>query len=182
MFEFRNARFANPEETAIDVEINHPRFGWIPFTATPDDTEAHGREIFNAAIVDVQPYEPPVVVVTADDVGAERDRRLALGFSFNFGDERGAHRFGTTPRDWIGWDRVTKMKDALFQAGDSTTTIHIDTETGGADVTGPEWNGILLYAAATFEQPLWQASFILQAMSPIPLDYATNAAYWPPEA
>jgi hypothetical protein len=30
----------------IDVEINHPIYGWIPFTASPEDPEAHGRELF----------------------------------------------------------------------------------------------------------------------------------------
>jgi hypothetical protein len=30
----------------IDCEIEHPVFGWIPFTASPDDVEPHGREIY----------------------------------------------------------------------------------------------------------------------------------------
>jgi hypothetical protein len=29
-----------------DCEINHPKFGWIPFTANPDDPEEHGRLIY----------------------------------------------------------------------------------------------------------------------------------------
>jgi len=29
----------------IDCEINHPDFGWIPFTAAPNDFEEHGRVI-----------------------------------------------------------------------------------------------------------------------------------------
>ena len=29
----------------IDCEINHPTFGWIPFTASPDDDEELGRQI-----------------------------------------------------------------------------------------------------------------------------------------
>ena len=29
----------------FDVEINHPNFGWIPFTASPLDVEEHGRLI-----------------------------------------------------------------------------------------------------------------------------------------
>jgi hypothetical protein len=35
----------------------------------------------------------------------------------------------------------------------------------------------VLVAAAQFRQPLWAASFVLQAMSPIPADYA-NDKYW----
>ena len=32
----------------FDCEINHPQFGWIPFTANPDDPEPHGRAIWEA--------------------------------------------------------------------------------------------------------------------------------------
>lgn len=44
----------------IDVEINHPVHGWIPFTASPDDPEELGRAIYEAASEgDVEPYVPP---------------------------------------------------------------------------------------------------------------------------
>jgi hypothetical protein len=33
------------ENGTIDCEINHPHLGWIPFTASPDDVEEHGRAI-----------------------------------------------------------------------------------------------------------------------------------------
>lgn len=29
-----------------DCEIKHPLFGWIPFTASRNDIEEHGRAIF----------------------------------------------------------------------------------------------------------------------------------------
>lgn len=32
----------------FDCEIKHPNFGWIPFTAAPDDVEPHGRAIWQA--------------------------------------------------------------------------------------------------------------------------------------
>jgi hypothetical protein len=41
--EFRNVE-RNADGT-FDVEINHPILGWVPFTASPTDCEAHGREI-----------------------------------------------------------------------------------------------------------------------------------------
>lgn len=43
----------NPAFTAdgrIDCEIEHPVYGWIPFTADPDDVEAYGAEIYAAAL------------------------------------------------------------------------------------------------------------------------------------
>lgn len=38
MMEYRNAKYFTA--SIIDCEINHPDFGWIPFTADPADTGA----------------------------------------------------------------------------------------------------------------------------------------------
>ena len=35
----RNAQSLNVENTAYDVEINHPDYGWIPYTLDPNDTD-----------------------------------------------------------------------------------------------------------------------------------------------
>lgn len=48
MYEIRNAQY-NAAGT-IDVEWNHPDYGWIPFTASPDDATEHGREIHAQAL------------------------------------------------------------------------------------------------------------------------------------
>jgi hypothetical protein len=43
----------NPVFTAdgrIDCEVEHPQFGWIPFTASADDVEQHGRDAYAAAL------------------------------------------------------------------------------------------------------------------------------------
>ena len=37
--EVRNAQSLNAENTAFDVEINHPEFGWIPYSLQPDDID-----------------------------------------------------------------------------------------------------------------------------------------------
>lgn len=34
----------------VDMEIEHPKYGWIPFTASPDDSEPLGRELHAAAV------------------------------------------------------------------------------------------------------------------------------------
>lgn len=75
----KNPRWANAEHTAIDCEINHPRYGWIPFTASPDDVEAHGREVFDALFVgDVLEYVPPPAPTTDELAAAARAHRNAL--------------------------------------------------------------------------------------------------------
>lgn len=114
---------------------------------------------------------------TRDAVIFERNRRLALGFDYDFGDARGVHTFATTLEDMAGWDEVSKVAQALLSLGDTATTMQIVTETGPASVTAAEWQQVLL-AAAAFRQPIWGASFILQSMDPIPADYASDAR-WP---
>lgn len=38
--EFRNPIFVDEKQIRIDCEINHPQYGWIPFTCDPNDTGA----------------------------------------------------------------------------------------------------------------------------------------------
>ena len=56
--QIRNIRYN--QHGTIDCEIEHPHFGWIPFTADPNDVEQHGRDIYAAALAaGPAPYEPP---------------------------------------------------------------------------------------------------------------------------
>lgn len=71
--DYRNPVFT--ESGAIDCEINHPQFGWIPFTASPDDSEEHGRDLFAAitAAGNIAPYVPiPPVPPTQEEQEAQR--------------------------------------------------------------------------------------------------------------
>jgi hypothetical protein len=113
---------------------------------------------------------------TVDDVAAERKRRLALGFNYDFGDARGVHHIGTSDADMVGWGEVSTYAGALIDSGDVETLIGIATNTGLIQVTAPEWRAVEV-AAAEFRQPLWALSFALMAQSPIPEDY-TNDTYW----
>jgi hypothetical protein len=46
----------------IDCEVNHPTYGWIPFTASPDDPVEHGRELYAELTQgEVAPYVAPVL-------------------------------------------------------------------------------------------------------------------------
>lgn len=121
-------------------------------------------------------YELPGPLALPADVHAERDRRLAGGFDYDFDDERGVHRINTTLGDMVGWDEVTKFAQALINAGEGGQSISIATGTGLAQLTANEWQGVLI-AAATFRQPIWGASFVLEAMPVIPLDFRDDA-YW----
>lgn len=115
-------------------------------------------------------------VVSEDLVIKERERRLALGFSFDFGDQRGVHQIGTTEQDMKGWDEVKGLAFAAVLLGQTATPINVVTNTGPVTVTALEWLQILI-AAGQFRQPIWAASFRLQGMSPIPADYDADGRW-----
>lgn len=48
MMKIRNPVFTS--DNRIDCEVEHPSFGWVPFTADIDDIEPHGREIYHSAM------------------------------------------------------------------------------------------------------------------------------------
>lgn len=77
----RKPVWSNAERTAIDCEIEHPHYGWIPFTASHDDVEQHGREIFaqlsQGVVADYVPPPAPTTEEIAAAVRAERDRLIA---------------------------------------------------------------------------------------------------------
>lgn len=61
---------------SVDMEIDHPDYGWIPFTASPDDIEAHGRELFQSALVGelgpVESYIAPPAPTAAEILAQKR--------------------------------------------------------------------------------------------------------------
>lgn len=65
---------------AIDCEIDHPVYGWIPFTASPDDTEELGRTLYAEAISgqhgDISPYVAPVIPLD-ERIAQVQELRLA---------------------------------------------------------------------------------------------------------
>lgn len=80
--EVRNAASLQADNLRMDVEINHPQHGWIPYTLDPADTDT---TIDNDAVMaligtDFAAYVPPTQAeldaAAAAQVRAERDRRL----------------------------------------------------------------------------------------------------------
>ncbi|APL99502.1 tail fiber protein [Aquamicrobium phage P14] len=80
-FECKNLVYSSQDGTLIDLEVNHPDFGWVPFTASPDDSEEHGRAIYAAAVAGefgpVAPYDgPSSEEIAAQTARAQRDQLL----------------------------------------------------------------------------------------------------------
>jgi len=80
--QIRNAASLQADNLRMDVEINHPKFGWIPYTLDPSDTDT---TIDNDAVMaligtDFAAYVPPTQAeldaAAAVQVRADRDNRL----------------------------------------------------------------------------------------------------------
>lgn len=83
-----NMQVKNPSYNSvgtIDCDINHPSFGWIPFTASPDDVGPLGKEIYANAVSGeyghVADYVAPPVsrAQQVAAIEAERDATIAAG-------------------------------------------------------------------------------------------------------
>lgn len=77
--EVRNAESLNSDNTRFDVEIEHPSYGWIPYTLDPADTD---MTIDNSSLLrligsNYAAYVAPTTADLAADVRADRDGRLA---------------------------------------------------------------------------------------------------------
>lgn len=67
----------------IDCEINHPSYGWIPFTADPNDVEQSGRDIHaTALLMGTAPYQPPPPPTPEEEAAALAAERAAMRLTF----------------------------------------------------------------------------------------------------
>lgn len=74
----RNPIWANASQTMIDCEIEHPTYGWVPFTASPDDVEEQGRAIFaELSVISVAAYAPPTTEQLANAARIKRNLLLS---------------------------------------------------------------------------------------------------------
>ena len=81
--EVRNAQSLNADNTAFDVEINHPEYSWITYTLDPDDTD---MTVDNSVLLEligsdyaayVAPTAEEITAELAASVRGQRDGLLA---------------------------------------------------------------------------------------------------------
>jgi hypothetical protein len=81
--QFRNAVSIKADNTRIDVEINHPDYGWIPYTLDMSDTDMtiNNNDLLSLIGTDFAAYVAPTADETnaalAAAVRADRNARLA---------------------------------------------------------------------------------------------------------
>ena len=80
--EVRNVRSMNETNTVIDVEINHPEYGWVPYLLTDYDVDTTVDNDAVMALIgtDFEAYVPPTQAELDTEAAAqvryERDNRL----------------------------------------------------------------------------------------------------------
>ena len=80
--EVRNAASLQSDNLRMDVEINHPDYGWIPYTVDPADTDTtiNNDEVMALIGTDFAAYVAPTQAeldaALAAEVRADRDGRL----------------------------------------------------------------------------------------------------------
>mgnify|MGYP003624655822 CR=1 FL=1 len=81
--EVRNAASLQADNLRMGVEINHPDYGWIPYTVDPADTDMtiNNDDVMALIGTDFAAYVPPTQAeldaALAAEVRADRDGRLA---------------------------------------------------------------------------------------------------------
>lgn len=81
--EVRNATSLQSDNLRMDVEINHPDYGWIPYTVDPADTDTTIDNDEVTALIGtdfaayVAPTQEELDAALAAEVRADRDDRLA---------------------------------------------------------------------------------------------------------
>lgn len=161
----------------IDCEIDHPSYGWIPFTASVSD--AASQDIFAAIEAgeagEIAEYSP--LPASAADVNEERARRILAGRAFDipgYGlvavegrdeDVRNLGALGTAALAQIGAGNGA----GVMQFRDADNVIH--------DLTWAQM--FALWTASTeYVSALYAASWALKDDETVPADFADDA-YWP---
>tara|TARA_R110002153_G_scaffold64510_1_gene172779 strand:- start:17 stop:412 length:396 start_codon:yes stop_codon:yes gene_type:complete len=116
--QFRNAVSIKADNTRIDVEINHPSYGWIPYTLDMSDTDMtiNNNDLLSLIGADFAAYVAPTSDETnaalAADVRADRNARLAA-------TDWMASQDVTMSDEWRTYRQ--ELRDVPSQAGFPTT-------------------------------------------------------------
>ena len=80
--EARNGQYVSSDHTDFDCEINHPEYGWLPYSVTSDDLDETidneaVRTLLGSSIASyVAPTAEEVATESANAIRLERDTRL----------------------------------------------------------------------------------------------------------
>ena len=123
--QIRNAVSMNDANTSIDVEINHPDYGWIPYLLTDYDTDntINNDEVMALIGTDFAAYVAPtdaeLATAAAAQVRSQRDQLLLEVDAFVGNPLRWAALSSDKQAEWDTYR--TALLDVPQQAGFPTT-------------------------------------------------------------
>lgn len=118
---YRNARYI--DAVRIDCEIEHPVYGWVPYTLDPTDTD---KTIDNDVLLalmtsvgDVAPYTPPSAEeMYTQEAIATRDKRGTLLAASDW------TQVADAPVDQVAWAAYRQaLRDVPAQEGFPTNVV-----------------------------------------------------------
>jgi len=113
----------------IDMELDHPVYGLIQFTASPDDPEEHGRLLFEEAKGTAEAYVAPLPTLAQrkKEVNALRIQAISNGMPYQFADGMGTIQLRNESdiRNVLG---VAASGQALVSMSSSETIAFRDSE------------------------------------------------------
>lgn len=113
---YRNPQYN--QRGTIDCEIEHPKYGWIPFTANPDDPEQHGRDLHAAILASgdqIAAYEPPPPPSTEEQATQARAKRDQLLRESDWVTIRARELDNPVPQAWADYRQA--LRDVPQQDG-----------------------------------------------------------------
>ena len=122
--EVRNAQSLQSDNLRIDVEINHPQHGWIPYTLDPADTDntINNDEVmaligtdFAAYVAPTPPTAEELAATAAAQVRNQRDQLLLEVDAFVGNPLRWAALSSDKQAEWATYR--TALLDVPQQAG-----------------------------------------------------------------
>jgi len=134
--EVRNAQSLNAENTAFNVEINHPEFDWIPYTLNPDDTD---MTVDNSVLLgligsDYVAYATPV----EPEAPTQAQLDVALASSLRWQrDQKLVEEVDPIVTNSLRWAELTDAKQAEWTQY-RTDLLNLSTQAGFPnDITWP---------------------------------------------
>ena len=103
--EVRNAQSLNADNTAFEVEINHPEFDWIPYHLSPDDTD---MTVDNSVLLELIGSDFEAYVAPTQ---AELDAELAAGLRGQR-DQKLVEEVDPIVTNPLRWGELTDAKQA----------------------------------------------------------------------
>lgn len=145
----------------IDMEIDHPVYGWIPFSASPNDTEQLGRDLYAEAVAGtlgaILPYvTPPLYATLAEAIAGQtavlyKSCGAAITAGFTSSALGSPYTYPTQP---IDQSNLVGAVTASLQPGlASTWTVKFWCATQPAAPAVPAW-AMLPHTAAQIQQVL----------------------------